>query len=54
MDAVIAQAEEKFGKSTRLLDHPVLGPLSGAQWRKFHLVHGELHIRQLRRLREAI
>jgi len=54
MDAVIARAEEKFGKQTRLLDHHVLGPLSGTQWRKFHLVHGELHLRQLRRLRQAM
>jgi len=53
MDAAITRAEDKFGKHTRLLDHPVLGPLRGAQWRKFHLVHGELHLRQLRRLREA-
>jgi hypothetical protein len=51
MHAMIAQAEERFGKNTRLLDHPVLGPLRGAEWRKFHLVHGELHLRQLRRLR---
>jgi hypothetical protein len=54
MDAVIAQAEEKFGKDTRLLDHPALGPLTGPQWRKFHLVHGQLHIRQLHRLRSAM
>src|SRR6266403_3882663 len=27
MGAVIAQAEEKYGKHTRLLDHPILGPL---------------------------
>lgn len=53
MDAAIARAEEKFGKDTRLLDHPILGPLTGPQWRKFHLVHGELHIRQLQRLRSA-
>ena len=51
MDAAIARAEEKFGRNTRLLDHPVLGPLTGPQWRKFHLVHGQLHIRQLQRLR---
>lgn len=53
MHEVIVRAEEKFGRKTRLLDHPVLGPLSGAQWRRFHLLHGELHLRQLRRLREA-
>jgi hypothetical protein len=54
MDAAITKVEEKFGKSARLLDHPVLGPLTGPQWRKFHLVHGELHLRQLRRVRNAV
>ena len=54
MDRAIAQAEQKFGKNVRLLDHPVLGPLTGPQWRKFHLVHGRLHMRQLRRLRAAM
>ena len=54
MDAAISQAEEKFGKQARLLDHPVLGPLSGPQWRKFHLVHGRLHIRQLQRIRRHL
>jgi hypothetical protein len=29
----------------------VLGPLTGAQWRKFHLVHGLHHQKQLLRLR---
>jgi hypothetical protein len=51
MDAVIAQAEEKYGKQTRLLDHPVLGPLRGQQWRKFHWVHGQHHVKQMRNLR---
>ena len=54
MDAAITKAEQKFGTNVRLLDHPVLGPLTGPQWRKFHLVHGQLHIRQLWRLRNAI
>jgi len=54
MDRAITNAEQKFGQKVRLLDHPVLGPLTGRQWRKFHLVHGRLHMRQLRRLRDAI
>lgn len=52
MDQVIAQCEQRFGRGRKLLDHPILGPLTGAQWRKFHLVHGRHHARQLRRLRE--
>jgi hypothetical protein len=50
MDEVIARCEEKFGSRRELLDHPVLGPLTGAQWRKFHLVHGLHHVKQIRRL----
>jgi len=51
MDAVIAQAEEKYGKHTRLLDHPILGPLRGQEWRKFHWVHGQHHVKQMGNLR---
>lgn len=47
MDAAIARCEEKFGTSNQLLDHPILGPLTGAQWRKFHLVHGRHHLKQI-------
>lgn len=50
MDARIRQSEEGFGPKTKLLDHPILGPLTGAEWRKFHLVHGRHHLRQIRRL----
>lgn len=50
MDECIRRFEEKFGTRTKLLDHPILGPLTGAQWRKFHLVHGRHHARQIRRL----
>ena len=52
MDERIARCEEKFGARRKLLDHPILGPLNGAEWRKFHLVHGLHHVKQLQRLRE--
>jgi hypothetical protein len=52
MDAMIGRCEEKFGRGI-LLDHPILGPLSGAEWRKFHVVHGMHHVKQIRRLREG-
>ena len=51
MDAAIGRCEEKLGRRVRLLDHPVLGPLTGAEWRKFHVVHGMHHRKQLVRLR---
>ncbi len=51
MDETIARCEEKIGKG-KLLDHPILGPLTATQWRKFHLVHGRHHAKQIRRLRQ--
>ncbi len=51
MDAIVAQCEARFGRGARLLDHPILGPLTATQWRKFHLVHGRHHQKQLLRLR---
>jgi hypothetical protein len=53
MDEVIAQCEARFGKRTRVLDHPVLGPLTARQWRKFHWVHGRHHVKQIQKLRRA-
>jgi DinB superfamily len=53
MDAMLSACETKFGARTKVLDHVILGPLTIAQWRKFHLVHGRHHIRQLHGLRKA-
>lgn len=50
MDAIITRCEEKLGAHHQLLDHPILGPLTADQWRKFHLVHGRHHVKQIRRL----
>jgi hypothetical protein len=52
MDAIMVQCEARFGRRVKLLDHPILGPLTATQWRKFHLVHGLHHTKQLLRLRE--
>ena len=51
MDEAISQCEIRFGKRTRVVDHPILGPLTSQQWRKFHWVHGQLHIKQIWKLR---
>jgi hypothetical protein len=51
MDAILAECETRFGRRAKLLDHPILGPLSVTQWRKLHLVHGRHHCKQLLRLR---
>jgi Protein of unknown function (DUF1569) len=52
MDAIIAECEARFGRHVKLLDHPILGPLTATQWRTLHLVHGRHHHKQLIRLRE--
>ena len=51
MDKAIAQCEERYGSRIKVLDHPVLGPLTAQQWRKFHLIHGRHHARQILKLR---
>lgn len=53
MDAIIEHCEARFGPRVRLLDHPILGPLTAAQWRKLHLVHGRHHLKELLRVRES-
>ena len=53
MDVIIAQCEARFGRQVKVLDHPILGPLSATQFRKLHLVHGRHHQKQLLRLRES-
>lgn len=53
MDTIITRCERELGSRCSLLDHPVLGPLTAAQWRKFHLVHGLHHVKQIKRLREG-
>ena len=52
MEAAIARCESRFGRHVKLLDHPILGALTAAEWRTLHLVHGHHHEKQLLRLRE--
>ena len=52
MDDLITQCEVRFGRRTRVLDHPILGPLTARQWRKFHWVHGQHHLKQIQKLRQ--
>jgi uncharacterized protein DUF1569 len=48
MQSRLADCERRFGARTKVLDHMILGPLTAAQWRKFHLMHGRHHARQIR------
>jgi hypothetical protein len=48
MDSELNDCELRFGQRTKIMDHPALGPLTVDEWRKFHLVHGRHHLRQIR------
>jgi len=55
MDEIIGRCECELGggkfRGRAIMEHPILGPLTAGQWRKFHLVHGMHHVKQIRRLR---
>jgi hypothetical protein len=51
MGALLAECESRYGAATRVMDHPILGPLTARQWRKFHWVHGRHHVKQILKLR---
>jgi hypothetical protein len=48
MSARLDDCERRFGVRTKILDHPIIGPLTAEEWRKFHWVHGRHHARQIR------
>lgn len=50
VDSVLAKCEQQFG-TAKILVHPVLGPLTAREWRKFHFVHTRHHMKQIRTLR---
>jgi len=47
LDAVAARAEIHFGPRTPLVNHPIIGPLGVARWRRFHWVHTRHHLKQI-------
>jgi len=55
----LAEMDEAFalvsgvGKG-KIADHPVLGALTLAQWKKFHWVHTRHHMKQIAALREQL
>jgi hypothetical protein len=57
MDEIIGRCASRLAagkmQGQPILHHPILGPLTAMQWRKFHFVHGMHHVKQIRRLREA-
>jgi Protein of unknown function (DUF1569) len=52
MDAALSHAAARFG-TRAVMDHPILGPFTTADWARFHVVHTRHHCRQIaeRRLR---
>jgi hypothetical protein len=48
MGAGLDDCERRFGVGTKIMNHPLLGPLTVDEWRKFHWVHGRHHARQIR------
>ena len=50
MDEVTARGQHLFG-DRRAVSHIILGPLSMHQWRRFHLIHGLHHLKQIRAIR---
>jgi hypothetical protein len=48
LESGLATLDSKFGTKQKVLNHPVIGPLTTEQWRKFHLAHGRHHARQIR------
>jgi hypothetical protein len=50
VDKILDSAEGHF-HTTPCLSHFAFGPLSIPQWRRFHLVHGRHHIRQILAIR---
>ena len=47
MDATLTDAEKRFGARVKLLDHPILGPLTAREWRRFHRTHARHHLKQI-------
>ncbi len=51
MDAALADCERRFGPRLCIANHPILGPFTVRQWRKFHWVHTRHHMKQIAALR---
>jgi len=51
---VCGNAHSGFGRHIKLVDHAIVGPLTGAEWRTLQRVHGRHHLHKTRRLRQAI
>ena len=48
MASGLDDCEQRFGPVTKIIDHPILGPLNVNQCRKLHWLHARHHARQIR------
>jgi hypothetical protein len=48
LDRCLTEAERVFGATPAVLDHPIIGPFSVDDWRRFHWVHTRHHLKQIR------
>jgi hypothetical protein len=46
LDASAAATETRMGRG-RVMDHPILGPFTVAQWMRFHRIHTRHHQKQI-------
>jgi hypothetical protein len=52
MDGKISECERRFGTG-RIARHPIIGPFTARQWRRFHWIHTRHHMKQIARLRQT-
>jgi hypothetical protein len=53
LEGGLAECERRYG-DRKIADHPILGPLTARQWRKFHCVHTRHHLKQIAARRSAL
>jgi Protein of unknown function (DUF1569) len=53
MDGLLDECQRLFG-SGRVASHFRLGPMTADQWRRFHVVHGRHHMKQMKRIAREV
>ncbi len=54
MDAVLADLDRQFGPRVKVASHPLVGPFSVTDWRKFHYRHTHHHMKQVLAIRAKL